>query len=182
MTSEGRPVGRVGAVWRYPVKSMQGEMLEESEVAETGLVGDRAFALYDVETGKVASAKSPRLWPSLLGFSASFVERPFAGRPLPPVRIETPAGEAFVTTGPNIDARLSQAVDRKVRLVSSAPPGTTYEQYVPPVEGADVEGMIPAVVCPASERADGVRPMIGDFKRSDRHLDVDHVLCGQPRH
>lgn len=141
MTSEGWPVGRVGAVWRYPIKSMQGEMLEESEVADTGLLGDRAFALYDEETGKVASAKSPRLWPNLLGFSASFVERPSAGGPLPPVRIETPADEAFLTTDPDADERLSRAVGRKVRLASSTPAGTTFEQYVPPVDGADAEGV-----------------------------------------
>ncbi|HLQ24071.1 MAG TPA: MOSC N-terminal beta barrel domain-containing protein, partial [Gemmatimonadales bacterium] len=34
-------------VWRYPVKSMSGERLDSCEVAETGLVGDRRWALVD---------------------------------------------------------------------------------------------------------------------------------------
>ena len=54
-----RPVGTVGALWRFPVKSMLGEELDQVDVDEGGVVGDRAFALMDVETGKVASAKHP---------------------------------------------------------------------------------------------------------------------------
>jgi uncharacterized protein YcbX len=54
--------GTVSELWRYPVKSMRGERLTESEVTEAGLVGDRAYALVDAETGKVCSAKHPRLW------------------------------------------------------------------------------------------------------------------------
>lgn len=34
-------------VWRYPVKSMAGERLDSCEVAATGLVGDRRWALVD---------------------------------------------------------------------------------------------------------------------------------------
>jgi len=57
--SIGEPVGTVGALWRFPVKSMLGEELDQVDVDEGGVVGDRAFALMDVETGKVASAKHP---------------------------------------------------------------------------------------------------------------------------
>ena len=49
------------ALRRYPVKSMLGEELTESEVTERGLAGDRARAVLDVATGKIASAKNPRL-------------------------------------------------------------------------------------------------------------------------
>ncbi len=38
-------------LWRYPVKSLQGEQLAEVEIGLGGLRGDRRFALYDVETG-----------------------------------------------------------------------------------------------------------------------------------
>ena len=37
-------VGSVGALWRYPVKSMMGEELNSSEVTDRGLLGDRQFA------------------------------------------------------------------------------------------------------------------------------------------
>jgi hypothetical protein len=53
-------VGTTASIWRYPVKSILGEELNSSNVSERGLVGDRAYALIDKETSKVASAKNPR--------------------------------------------------------------------------------------------------------------------------
>ena len=50
---------RVGAIWRFPVKSMAGESLEAVEVDERGLVGDRVWAVYDVD-GRLASGKNTR--------------------------------------------------------------------------------------------------------------------------
>ena len=37
-------IGRVESVWRYPVKSMRGEELEEAFVGFSGIYGDRIFA------------------------------------------------------------------------------------------------------------------------------------------
>ena len=34
-------LGKVASLWRYPVKSMQGEELSEGEVTQYGLWGDR---------------------------------------------------------------------------------------------------------------------------------------------
>ena len=53
---------------------MLGEELNSSYVTERGLVGDRAYALIDQETGKVASAKNPRKWGKLFDFRAAFIE------------------------------------------------------------------------------------------------------------
>jgi uncharacterized protein YcbX len=39
-----KPVGRVAGLWRYPVKSMSGEPLPETEVSWHGLAGDRRWA------------------------------------------------------------------------------------------------------------------------------------------
>ena len=72
-------VGSVAGLWRFPVKSMKGERIEQAELTERGLVGDRAYALIDTDTGKVVSAKSVRLFPGLLGCQAAFVEPPQAG-------------------------------------------------------------------------------------------------------
>jgi uncharacterized protein len=47
-------IGTTVSIWRYHVKSMLGEELNSSDVTERGLVGDRAYALIDKETGKVA--------------------------------------------------------------------------------------------------------------------------------
>lgn len=42
---------KVLELWRYPVKSLQGERLELAAVTTVGLEGDRRFALFDVDTG-----------------------------------------------------------------------------------------------------------------------------------
>ena len=55
-------VGSVVSLWRYPVKSMMGEELNASDVTDRGLFGDRAYAILDPATGKIASAKNPRKW------------------------------------------------------------------------------------------------------------------------
>src|SRR5205823_13155981 len=69
-------VGSVKEIWRFPVKSMKGERLDEADVTPGGIVGDRAYALIDVSTGKVVSAKSVKLFPGILDCAAAFVEPP----------------------------------------------------------------------------------------------------------
>ncbi len=44
ISRNGRHVGRVVGLWRYPVKSMGGEALTEVDVSWHGLVGDRRWA------------------------------------------------------------------------------------------------------------------------------------------
>lgn len=58
--AEESAIGSLVSLWRYPVKSMMGEELNATEVTENGLLGDRAYALMDAETGKIISAKLPR--------------------------------------------------------------------------------------------------------------------------
>ncbi len=63
-------VGNVSAIFRYPVKSMLGESLDEVDVEVGGLSRDRAFALLDVETGKVVSVKRPKRWSRIFELQA----------------------------------------------------------------------------------------------------------------
>ena len=51
-----RQVGVVQELFRYPVKSMLGERLSEFEVADNGVIGDRAWGLREAN-GRIASAK-----------------------------------------------------------------------------------------------------------------------------
>ena len=89
------PVGTVAALWRYPVKSMMGEPLDAADVTEGGLLGDRRHALVDRETGKVASAKSPRRWPTLFAHRATYVAPPTGAGALPAVQITLPDGRVY---------------------------------------------------------------------------------------
>lgn len=61
---------RVLELWRYPVKSLRGERVDEALVADEGLEGDRRFALFDLETGFGLTA---RRVPELLYASARMV-------------------------------------------------------------------------------------------------------------
>jgi uncharacterized protein YcbX len=42
---------RVVELWRYPVKSLQGERLDAAEIGAEGITGDRQWALFDLDTG-----------------------------------------------------------------------------------------------------------------------------------
>ncbi|WP_234434842.1 MULTISPECIES: MOSC N-terminal beta barrel domain-containing protein [Streptomyces] len=111
-------VGTVERLCRYPVKSLLGEELDGVEVTGRGLAGDRERALLDPETGRVASAKHPRLWAGLLAFAAAAA-----------------ADGGVVITGPDGrgagEAELSEAIGRKVVLVAERPAGATVERAVP---------------------------------------------------
>ena len=133
-------LGHIAELWRFPVKSMQGESLQSSAVHDTGLLGDRALALRDLQTGRIASAKSPRMWPNLLEFHAAFVEPPRPDQPLPAVKITFPNGNDVTSDDPDVAQVLSNATGRAVELVSSTPPGATFEHYLPDIDGADPRG------------------------------------------
>ncbi|MFD9062671.1 MOSC N-terminal beta barrel domain-containing protein [Kitasatospora purpeofusca] len=111
-------VATVERLCRYPVKSMLGEDLREAEVSERGIAGDRGWALLDADSGRVVSAKNPRLWAGVLGFTA--VTGP-GGR----VAVLGPDGGAVDEGG------LSERLGRKVRLVDVPPPGASVERSVP---------------------------------------------------
>ncbi len=69
-------IGRVQQLWRFPVKSMAGELVPQVTLIADGVLGDRAYALLDVETGRVASAKDVRHFPHLLRCRAAFAAPP----------------------------------------------------------------------------------------------------------
>ena len=139
-------VGSVARLWRFPVKSMKGEQLEQGELTDRGLVGDRAYALMDTETGKVVSAKSIRLFPDLLGCQAAFVEPPRLDDEMPSVLITLPDGSSVTSDSGDVDSVLSAFFRRDVTLARSAPDDFTIDQYHPDVEDADPAGHRDTVV------------------------------------
>ena len=138
MTDE--TVGSITALWRFPVKSMRGEPLQQVELEARGCVGDRAYALIDSESGNVVSAKSVRRFPDLLECRAAFVEPPRAGREMSPVLITLPDGRSVASDAPDVDRILSAYFRRDVTLARAAPADFTIDQYHPDVEGLDPAG------------------------------------------
>jgi uncharacterized protein YcbX len=136
--SEG--VGTVATLSRFPVKSMEGERLATAELTEHGLLGDRAYALVDTETGKVMSGKNPRVGAQLLGCRAAFVDTPGSGDEPPPVQITLPSGATVNSDARDADATLSDFLGRDVTLQRSAPEDFTIDQQHPDVEDLDPEG------------------------------------------
>jgi len=113
----------VERLWRYPVKSMLGETVDSLVVDEFGAEGDRRLALVDAVTGRVATAKHPRLWRGLLRFAAS-------GDP-GGVRIELPGGGSVAADERGIDELLSELLGRPVRLASERTAGASVERPDP---------------------------------------------------
>jgi uncharacterized protein len=141
-------LGTIAALWRYPIKSMRGEELDSAEVTERGLLGDRSYALVDVETGKVVSAKNPRKWANMLEFRSRFVEPPHLSAPMPPVRITMPDGAIIDTDEPGVVERLSRLVGRTVRMATSAGDAPSIEGYWPDYEWLEARDKVFEVKLP----------------------------------
>ncbi len=129
----------VASMWRYPVKSMLGEKIDAVAIGERGLAGDRAYALVDVETGFVLSAKNPRRWGMLFACKAEYLEPPATSDDPPPVRITMHDGTALRSDDGDADDVLSRALGRAVRLQKHAPDAPTIEDMAADVEDIPAE-------------------------------------------
>ena len=98
---------------------MLGEARDSLLLAPGGVEGDRALALLDVETGRVATAKHPRLWRGLLQFTATLDD---AG-----VHVTGADGSAVQ----DVDRELSAALGREVHLAGTRPAGAVVERPDP---------------------------------------------------
>ncbi|MCL6667887.1 MOSC domain-containing protein [Streptomyces panaciradicis] len=142
-------MGTVTALCRYPVKSMLGEALASVVVTHAGLSGDRTHAVLD-ETGSIGSAKHPRKWGHLLGCRSRVADDDTT-------EVELPDGTAVTVGNPDLDARLSKLLGRRVFVSSSAPAHSTLERAVPKYEG----GVPDAVRATASVDGTGEEITVG---------------------
>lgn len=128
-------IGTVTGVNRFAVKSMQGESPEEVDVDHDGVVGDREWALRDVETGKLVSAKRPRLWRAALDCHA-------AGTGDDTV-VTLPSGDEFAIRDPALEAGLEALFGRAVTVerATHAQQGV-YESDWPEIDGLSLAGEI----------------------------------------
>src|SRR6266851_7991066 len=113
-------VGTVESVWRYPVKSMRGEELEEAFVGFSGMYGDRLFAF--------KSSAAPQGFPYLTGREQEemLLYRPrfrhperaalFADAVDLTVDVETPSGDVFVVDDPALMSLLRKSMAEGLTL------------------------------------------------------------------
>jgi uncharacterized protein YcbX len=135
-------LGTVAALRRYPVKSMLGEDVDAGDVTFTGLAGDRQLAVVSRTTGKIASAKFPRLWRDLLTLSAAAADDPAADGA---VRITLPEGKIVWSSDAGVDTILSGLLDEPVTLTSTPAPGAALDRAVPEAVLRDgVDAQVPA--------------------------------------
>ncbi len=126
----------IAEIWRYPVKSCGGELLDDVEVGSAGLDRDRAWAVVDPETGLVASAKRPATWGGLLALSANT-----AGDQ---VRVVFPDGQTIATDDREaLDRALSSSLGRGAALRPAADVGSpTIERTDPDLDSLFADGTV----------------------------------------
>ena len=123
----------VTEIWRYPVKSMGGERLDNVAVDERGMVADRMWAVRDPELGSITTA---RRRPALLRCGARYAADPLGSAP--EVVIVLPDGEEISSADPAVHARLSELVGSEVRLEPIPPPSDKDAYRAPRETKADI--------------------------------------------
>jgi uncharacterized protein YcbX len=114
---EGSERFEVTALYRYPVKSMQGESMERLDFDEVHAVGDRDWAVIDPADGKVLSAKR---WGALLEASAR-------REPDGTVVLTLPDGAVHVAGEASTDGALSAWLGRPVEMRRAGGGATPYD-------------------------------------------------------
>jgi uncharacterized protein YcbX len=98
----------IAGIWRYPVKSLQGEALEASTVESDGLEGDRRWGIRDARTERILTA---RRRPELLHAAAAYHD----GLPV----VTLPDGRVAEGLGATTDRLLSDWLGSPVSPVTA---------------------------------------------------------------
>jgi hypothetical protein len=138
-------IGKVEGLWRYPVKSMRGEELEEAFAGFSGIYGDRLFAFKSSASPKGFPYFTAREQRRLLQYRPHFRYPDKAARPINltkaesmganPVSadsselmidVQTPDGRTVAIDDPALIDMLRTGIDQKhqLTLMRSEDPGT----------------------------------------------------------
>ncbi|MEM7465474.1 MAG: MOSC N-terminal beta barrel domain-containing protein [Pseudomonadota bacterium] len=110
-------LGRVAEIWRYPVKSMRGESLENVNFGIGGITGDRGWAIRDEKSGEIRGAKK---FPKLMQCEARYAQEPQFNEDTG-AQISLPNGERFSTLDDKANTLLSKFLDAEVSLHGHRP-------------------------------------------------------------
>ncbi|WP_461534858.1 MOSC domain-containing protein [Spongorhabdus nitratireducens] len=156
--------GVINSLWRYPVKSLQGEQLKKVEVDSRGIKGDRLYAISNPE-GKFGSGKNTRRFrriDGLLSLGASLITDG--------VTVRFPDGSSLNKGDIGLDQQLSETLGQPVSL--------TRENDIPHFDAGAVHIMTTASLlslqqlCPDAEiAAPRFRPnIVIDCEFTDQEL------------
>ncbi|WP_312408001.1 MOSC domain-containing protein [Rhizobium sp.] len=87
-------------IWRYPVNSLGGERIASADLIETGVIGDRRWAIVDRQTGEPAAPERDARWRPALFLSARLQYD------LPEIQFHD--GSWVPVDAPDIDQRLTR--------------------------------------------------------------------------
>ena len=128
-------VGKVDSLWRYPVKSMRGEELDEAFAGFSGIYGDRLFAFKSSASPKGFPYLTAREQQRLLQYRPHFRDPDKAARPINlaeaesmganpvsadpselMVDVETPDGRTLAIDDPALTDVVRAGIDQKHQL------------------------------------------------------------------
>lgn len=130
-------IGTVKEIWRHPVKSMAGELLNSCTVDTIGIAGDRGWALRDEVARETTSAKKI---PRLLLSAARYRDEPTNGN-IPQVEIVLPSGGLISSDSPDINQRLSEEFGKTLTLWPRQP-ASNKEHFRRSQRGARLAGVL----------------------------------------
>jgi hypothetical protein len=140
-------IGKIESLWRYPVKSMRGENLEQAFLGFSGVYGDRLYGFHGAKAPKGFPFHTAREQEELLLFTPKFRDRQAAAKPINlaeadsmapgitpqfasltalAVDVTAPDGAVFAVDDPALIAELQERLgeDIEVSLVASQRPLT----------------------------------------------------------
>jgi uncharacterized protein YcbX len=120
----------VEAIWRYPLKSAQGESVRRAFFGPDGPAADRSWACISAD-GMVVSAKNPRRWGRLLQVIATLP----TGSHGDVVQLQVPGSEPLIAGTAQADEVLSGWLGERVRLTSEVPPDARLHRLWPKEPG-----------------------------------------------
>ncbi|MEZ5559405.1 MAG: MOSC domain-containing protein [Pseudomonadales bacterium] len=130
-------IGRIRSIHRYPVKSMQGETLDASDLGTQGLPGDRAWAVRDEVRGGIRGAKR---FPELMGCAARYEQAPPA-QGSAPARVTLPGGRELAVDDAALPGLLGDLVGSPVSVWPLVPADQLdhYRRGAPVLEDGEAE-------------------------------------------
>ncbi len=141
----GEVIGSIEGLYRYPVKSMRGEQLDEAFIGYSGVYGDRIYAfkspaapaffpyftgrdkqemlLYTPRFRHPENARQPHSWLEAEAYSIGIAPT-YASEQELFVEVETPQGELLAINDPRLATMLGESTakdknDRKLTLIRS---------------------------------------------------------------